>query len=216
MYLPKHFEQQDLQELHTLIRQYPLATLITPTPQGFEANHIPMYLSPDPKPWGGLQAHVARSNPLLNHIDNSNPQKVLAIFHGVNMYITPSWYATKQETGEVVPTWNYTVVHAHGILRKIEDPTWLHRLLTVLTEQQESAFSAPWHVSDAPAAFIEELLSYIVGLELEITQLVGKWKVSQNQPERNQHSVLQALQHHPQPEATPMAAWIQRYKKPAQ
>lgn len=211
MYIPDHFAQTDISQLHELIRRYPLATLITQHTSGLNANHIPMYFSPSSDALGTLHAHVARANPLLNDIQPH--QEVLAIFQGPDMYITPSWYATKQESGQVVPTWNYAAVHVYGHIRAIEDATWLKQQLVALTDQQEQSLPSPWAVSDAPDKFVEHLLPYIVGLELQITRWLGKWKVSQNQPSRNQHSVLQSLAHSNHPHAAQMAVCIEQARK---
>lgn len=119
--------------------------------------------------------------------------EVLAVFHGPEAYITPSWYATKQETGKVVPTWNYAVVHAYGTLRVMDDAVWLQKHLDKLTAQHESGFAAPWKLSDAPSDFTGKLIQAVVGIELVITKLSGKWKVSQNQPASNQMSVVHGL-----------------------
>jgi transcriptional regulator len=118
---------------------------------------------------------------------------VLAIFHGPDAYISPSWYATKGETGKVVPTWNYAVVHAYGLVRVVDDPSWLRAQLEALTMQHEALFPEPWAVSDAPREFTEKLMANIVGVEMVISRLLGKWKVSQNQPQRNQASAIEGL-----------------------
>jgi transcriptional regulator len=198
MYIPKHFEVTDDKVLHELIHDYPLATLVTTSEHGLNANHIPMHFTVMPKPYGTLQGHVARSNPLLGDIDRDNQS--LAIFHGPNAYITPSWYETKKEHGKVVPTWNYVVVHAYGILQIVDNPEWLRTQLETLTDQNESQFSEPWAVTDAPSEFTEKLFESIVGIEMKITKLVGKWKVSQNQPLENQLSVIKGLKDNQQQE----------------
>jgi transcriptional regulator len=191
MYVPKHFEVTDVKVIHELIHDYPLATLVTMSANGLNANHIPIHLNAMPEPYGTLQGHVARSNPLLEDINGENQS--LAIFHGPSAYITPSWYETKKEHGKVVPTWNYVVVHVYGILQVVDNPAWLRTQLEMLTDQNESQFSEPWAVVDAPTEFTEKLLESIVGIEMKITKLVGKWKVSQNQPLKNQISVIKGL-----------------------
>jgi transcriptional regulator len=198
MYVPKHFEVTDINAIHELIHDYPLATLVTTSEHGLNANHIPMHFTVMPKPYGTLQGHVARSNPLLGDIDRDNQS--LAIFHGPNAYITPSWYETKKEHGKVVPTWNYVVVHAYGILQIVDNPEWLRTQLETLTDQNESQFSEPWAVTDAPSEFTEKLFESIVGIEMKITKLLGKWKVSQNQPLENQLSVIKGLKDNQQQE----------------
>ncbi|MEQ1545038.1 FMN-binding negative transcriptional regulator [Methyloglobulus sp.] len=191
MYVPKHFEITDVKVMHELIHDYPLATLVTMSANGLNANHIPIHLNAMPEPYGTLQGHVARSNPLLEDINGENQS--LAIFHGPNAYITPSWYETKKEHGKVVPTWNYVVVHAYGNLQVVDKPEWLRAQLETLTDQNESQFSEPWAVADAPTEFTEKLFESIVGIEMKITKLLGKWKVSQNQPMQNKVSVIKGL-----------------------
>jgi len=212
MYLPEQFEQSDTNVIHELIRNYPLATVITQHETlGVEANHVPLHLELDRGGLGRLQGHIARANPLANGLDED--MDVLAIFHGPQAYISPSWYATKAETGKVVPTWNYVAVHGYGILRKIDDPAWILGTLETLTECNESSLPEPWKVSDAPQEFTERLLSQIVGIEMEITHLTGKWKVSQNQPAVNQESVIKGLRDAGDAGATEMAALVDGYRK---
>lgn len=189
MYCPAHFDEQRLHILHDLIRKQPLATLITHSNDGLNADHIPLHLRTDASPFGTLVGHVARSNPLWKLAG----QEILAIFHGPECYISPSWYATKQQTGKVVPTWNYVVAHAYGTLRAIEDPEWIHKQLEVLTHQHEQHLPNPWTDADAPYDYIKRLLDQIVGIEIPISQLQGKWKVSQNQPVENRKSVVAEL-----------------------
>ncbi|NOU23339.1 MAG: FMN-binding negative transcriptional regulator [Methyloglobulus sp.] len=208
MYVPKHFEVTDVEVLHELIHDYPLATLVTMSANGLNANHIPIHLTSTPKPYGILRGHVARANPLLEEIDGENQS--LAIFHGPNAYITPSWYETKKEHGKVVPTWNYAVVHAYGNLQIVDNPEWLRAQLETLTDQNESQFSEPWAVADTPTEFTEKLLESIVGIEMKITKLLGKWKVSQNQPVQNRNGVIQGLNANNQVGATKMAALVKK------
>lgn len=211
MYIPKHFEVTDIKLMHDLIRDYSLATLITQSENGLNANHIPLHLSPEPKPYGTLQGHVSRVNPLLDDINNSTGE-TLVIFHGPNTYISPSWYASKQESGKVVPTWNYAVVHAYGKLRIIDDAVWLRNQLNKLTDQNEAQSPKPWLVKDAPVEFTEKLLDSIIGIELNITKLIGKWKVSQNQPHQNKESVMAGLNSTNRSEAFKMAELVQQFK----
>jgi transcriptional regulator len=193
MYLPKHFEEARADVLHELMRAHPLATLVTLSSGGLSANHIPLELVPasDAAPHGLLRGHVARANPLWR--DHATDTEALAIFHGPNAYVSPSWYATKRETGRSVPTWNYVVVHARGPLRVIDDPVWLRAHLMEMTERHEAKEAEPWSLADAPAPYVEKQLAAIVGIELRITALSGKWKVSQNQPERNRAGVVEGL-----------------------
>jgi transcriptional regulator len=191
MYIPPQFEQTNIETMHELIRDHSLATLVTLDTSGINANHIPLHFSPIPEAHGVLRGHVARANPLWQ--DYAKDTECLAVFHGVNAYISPSWYATKQETSKVVPTWNYAVVHAYGYLRIIDDAAWIRANLESLTQHNEETFSHPWAVSDAPEDFTEKLIQAVVGIELVITRLIGKWKVSQNQPLQNQNSVIAGL-----------------------
>jgi transcriptional regulator len=209
MYAPKHFDETRLDVLHSLIRQQPLATLVTLSADGLVANHIPLYLRVDGSPFGTLVGHVARGNPLWKDTDTSVP--VLAIFHGPEAYISPSWYATKQEHGKVVPTWNYAVVHAKGTLHIRDNADWIRAQLLDLTGQQEAAFAKPWAVDDAPREYTDKMLSALVGIELPVSALTGKWKVSQNQPANNQASVQQVLLQAGNDQAVDMAALIKDY-----
>lgn len=160
-----------------------------------------------PAPYGTLQGHIARANPLLGEI--AAGIETLAIFHGPDAYISPSWYTTKKETGKVVPTWNYAVVHAYGILRVVDNAPWLRAQLDALTAHNEVPFPEPWAVSDAPADYIETIMSAIIGIEMVITKMLGKWKASQNQPARNQIGVISALKKSGLRESEIMAAMIE-------
>jgi transcriptional regulator len=191
MYIPKHFEETRVELLYALIRAHSLAALVTLTPGGLAANHLPLEIDPEPAPFGTLRGHIARANSLWR--DFSREVQALAIFQGPETYISPSWYTTKQETGRVVPTWNYAVVHAHGPLRVIEDRSWLREFVERLTNRHEASRSAPWKLTDAPAAYIDQQLGAIVGLEMPITRLIGKWKASQNRPAHDQDGVVEGL-----------------------
>ena len=203
MYIPKHFDEPRIDVMQALIRDYPLATLTTWSVDGLNANHIPLHLADDGSPCGSLRGHVARANPLWTNFDKQT--EVLAIFQSENAYISPSWYATKQETGKVAPTWNYAAVHAYGSLKIIEDPAWILSQIEALTMKQEAVFPKPWAVSDAPSDFTERLIEQIVGIEIVVTRLLGKWKVSQNQPPENQNGVIKGLHESNHPE---MAALV--------
>ncbi len=191
MYVPEKFEETRVDVMHQLIRERPLATLITLSSNGLNANHVPLQVSGTPAPFGTLRGHVARANPLIH--DFKSDVETLAVFHGADAYVSPSWYATKKETGKVVPTWNYAVVHAYGFLRLIDDPTWLRAQVESLTNDNEASFPQPWAVSDAPAEHIDKLIGAIVGIEMVITRLIGKWKVSQNQPANNRAGIVAGL-----------------------
>jgi transcriptional regulator len=213
MYVPAHFEESKIEMLHDLIVAHPLATLVTMTSIGINANHIPLHLVKDKGQYGTLQGHVARANPVWSDIDND--VETLMIFHGPNSYITPSWYPIKQEHGKVVPTWNYVTVHAYGKLRVIDDPVWVRSQLELLTAQQEASFKKPWAVSDAPIEFTDRMITAIVGIEMLITKLTGKWKVSQNQPVVNQAGVIQGLELLGTSEATKVAALVENASQKA-
>lgn len=209
MYIPKHFDEPRIDVLHRLVRARPLSTLVTLSSSGaIDANHIPLHLSQDPAPLGTLRGHVARANPLWRDLAGDAP--VLAIFHGPNAYVTPSWYPSRAETGMVVPTWNYAVVHARGTLRVVDDAAWLRAHLEALTAHNEAAFSEPWQLSDAPTGFTDRLLEAIVGIEIAITRLSGKWKTSQNQPEGNRAGVVRGLRARDSDEARAMAALVEQ------
>ncbi|MGA9665568.1 MAG: FMN-binding negative transcriptional regulator [Gallionella sp.] len=206
MYMPRHFEQPRVEMMHDLMRARPLATVVTLTSNGLDANHIPLHLTDAPAPFGALRGHAARANPLWR--DFAKDVEALAIFHGPESYITPSWYATKQETGKVVPTWNYAVVHAYGTLRIFDDATWVRAQLEALTDHNEAGFAHPWSVTDAPREYTEKLIEAVVGFEIVITRLSGKWKVSQNQPMENQAGVIAGLNESGLRDAEEMAGLI--------
>jgi transcriptional regulator len=191
MYNPPLFKEDRVPVLHELIRARPFATLVTLGPGGLGADHIPLELDPEPAPLGTLRGHVARANPLWR--DHRRDVEVLAVFHGPEGYVSPAWYPSKQETGKVVPTWNYAVVHAYGPLRAIEDREWLRALVTRLTDRHEAGRADPWRVTDAPDDFVQAMLNGIVGLEIPITRLEGKWKMSQNRNAADRAAVVQAL-----------------------
>lgn len=210
MYIPKHFDEPRVNILHELIRARPLSTLITLSSVGLTANHIPLHLSEYPIPLGTLRGHVARSNTIWS--DFVENVEVLAVFHGPDVYITPSWYPTKAETGRVVPTWNYAVAHAYGTLRVIDDTAWLRTHLEALTAHNEALMAKPWHLSDAPHDFTEKLVAAIVGIEIVITRLLGKWKISQNQLPQNRAGVIHGLSASGSAESLEMAALVESAK----
>ena len=196
MYLPAHFKEDRTPVLHDLIRAHPFATLVMLDATGLVANHLPMEIDATAGPLGTLRGHVARGNPIWK-----SPRldvEALAVFHGPQHYITPSYYATKPATGKVVPTWNYATVHAYGTLRVLDDAAWLRSFVEQLTDRHEAEHAratgdAPWHVGDAPESFLEKQLAAIVGLELPIARIEGKWKVSQNRPAEDRAGVVAGL-----------------------
>jgi len=192
VYLPSHFTETRPEVLYALIQAQPLAVLVTAGAAGLDANHLPLCLALDVAGEATLLGHVARANPLWRFAGAE--LEALAIFQGPQAYVSPSWYPSKREHGKVVPTWNYVVVHAHGRLRIHDDPAWVRRLLDRLTAQMESPRAQPWAVSDAPHDYIEKMVAQVVGLELRVERLVGKWKVSQNQPAANRAGVIAGLE----------------------
>jgi len=204
MYIPKHFDEPKLDVMQALMRDYPLATLVTLSAGGLNANHIPLHWVDNGSDYGCLRGHVARANPIWTDTDRNF--EVLAIFQAENAYISPSWYATKQQTGKVVPAWNYAAVHAYGVLRVMDDAAWIRNQLEAMTIHHEAAFPQPWAVSDAPHDFTEKLIEQIVGIEISLSRLSGKWKVSQNQPAENQNGVTQGLNKSGKPEMAALVA----------
>jgi len=211
MYLPKHFEETRIDVLHRLIRDEPFAMLVTLGSGGLNANHLPLELDPEPGPFGTLRGHVARGNRMWE--DVAPDVEALAVFQGSQTYITPTWYPTKQETGKVVPTWNYVVVHAYGTPRFIDDPAWLRGHVQRLTNRHESARPVPWRVTDAPEDFVTAMLRGIVGFEITITRLLGKWKVSQNRTEAERQGVTAGLRERKNPGSAAMADLVDRLKQ---
>jgi transcriptional regulator len=210
MYIPDHFEETRVEVLHDLIRANPLGTLVTLTPTGLDANHIPFEIDPQPAPFGALRGHVARANPLWSEF--SRNIEVLAVFQGPGEYVSPSWYPTRKETGRVVPTWNYAVVHARGWLRIVDDPAWLRAFVERLTNRHEAGLRDPWKVAEAPPDFIEQQIAAIVGLEIPLTRVIGKWKTSQNRSEQDRNGVAEALLEQGRDSAAAMAALVRQSK----
>ena len=190
MYLPNVFREDNLETLHALIRAHPLATLITAGSGGLLANLLPFTLV-DEGERGILRAHSARANDQVNAL--SSGAETLIVFQGPESYITPSWYVSKQEHGRVVPTWNYAVVQARGTPRTIDDPEWIRAQITELTATQEQKRSEAWSVSDAPGPFIAGQIKAIIGIEIPISTIEGKWKVSQNRSAADQQGVEKGL-----------------------
>ena len=207
MYVPSQFSESRVAVLQQLVREHSLATLVTLGADGLNANHIPMELDPEPAPHGTLRGHVARANPVWR--DHLPDVEALAVFQGPRAYITPSWYRTKLETGKVVPTYNYAVVHARGPLRIVDDPAWLRALVERLTRMHESSRPQPWQVSDAPEEFVASQLHAIVGIEIAVTRLVGKWKVSQNRPAVDRAGVADGLRGSAGADAAAMARLVE-------
>ncbi len=177
MYTPQSFKEDRLEILHEFMRCNPFGLLVSNGADGPLATSIPFHLIDDGSQFGLLQAHFARANQHWQSIDGCS---VLIVFQGENAYVSPKWYPSKEEDGKVVPTWNYVMVQVRGVARVIDDASWLRRQITVLTNQQEAAHADPWKVSDAPESYIDGQIKGIIGLEINLTALEGKWKVSQN------------------------------------
>jgi transcriptional regulator len=191
MYVPPLFAEDRIEVLHEGIRNTGLATLVTLGSDGLIASHVPLLLDSGAGPHGTLHGHIARANPQWRDIRSEVP--ALAIFPGPDAYITPAWYETKRQTGKVVPTWNYTAIHAYGTLDFFDDTERLLDLVGRLTESREAKRAAPWAVSDAPAEFIAGMLNAIVGFTLPIARIEGKWKMSQNRPAEDRAAVVEGL-----------------------
>jgi transcriptional regulator len=198
MYLPEHFAERGVEPLQRILREFPLGTLVTHTGKGLDANHIPFELDAQRGAFGTLQGHVARANPLWTEVPND--AEVLVIFQGHDGYISPSWYPSKHETHRHVPTWNYEVVHAHGKLRIVDDEKFVRGVVARLTRRHEAAEPQPWKMGDAPADYLDQLLKMIVGIEVEITRLEGKRKLSQNRDARDREGAMRALRERGQAE----------------
>jgi transcriptional regulator len=204
MYQPAHHREDRLDVQHRLIESHPLGLLISMGPDGLLANAIPFLLQKSVGPFGTLQAHLARANAQWRNLDGQN---ILAVFQGPQSYISPSHYETKRETGKVVPTWNYAIVQARGVARLRDDASWLDAQINALTNGHEGHRDHPWEVGDAPRSYIESQLRGIVGIEIEINAIEGKWKVSQNRAEADRRGVAEGLAN----QAPDMAALVKEY-----
>jgi transcriptional regulator len=183
MYVPAHFDESRTEVLHGLISQHPFGMLVTNGAGGLDANHIPFELHPLQGKLGVLNAHVARANPVWQEL--SNGDEVLAVFRAADAYISPNWYPSKHEQHRQVPTWNYIVVHAHGRITIRDDERFVRGVVARLTRTHEASEPAPWKMADSAKDYIDTMLGNIVGLEIEITRLVGKSKLSQNKEARD-------------------------------
>lgn len=194
MYLPAHFAEERAEALHDLIAKYPLGALVTHSPEGLDANHLPFELDPAIGPHGVLRAHVARNNPVWQAL--SDGAEVLVIFRAEQGYISPNWYPSKHETHQQVPTWNYRVVHVQGRLRVYDDERYVRALVARLTRAHEtrSQQERPWKMGDSAPDYIDGMLRSIVGVEVEVSHMVGKYKLSQNKALRDRQGMVAALQ----------------------
>ncbi len=205
MYNPSPFAEHRVDVLHAFIRQYPFAAIVSCGDDGPEATHVPVVLHEDVGPKGVLRCHFARAN---RHWETMRSMPaVLVILQGPDQYITPDWYPSKREHGKVVPTWNYVAVHVRGKARIVEGREELEQHLRTLTEQHESARETPWSIDDAPKDYIEALSRGIVGIEIEIVEIEGKWKVSQNRPETDRKGVVAGLEAAGTPSSLTMSRW---------
>jgi transcriptional regulator len=193
MYLPKHFEETRVEELHRVITEYPLGILVHSGPNGLDANHLPFELNAEAGERGYLRAHVARANPLWQVAKDGD--EVLVIFRAGDAYISPNWYPSKHEAHRQVPTWNYQVVHVHGKITIRDDERFVRGIVARLTRVHEARTGSdrPWKMTDSPKEHIDQLLTAIVGIEIEITAMIGKWKLSQNREERDRINAAEEL-----------------------
>lgn len=198
MYIPAQFDEPRIDLLHDAIRKNVFATVVSMTADGLVASHAPLMLDPDPAPYGTLIGHLAKANPHARAADAG--VQTLVIFQGPDGYITPSYYPAKQEHGKVVPTWNYTAIHAYGTLEVFDDPARLLAVVTRLTNLHEAKRAQAWAVSDAPDAFVQGMLRGIIGIALPIARLEGKVKMSQNRPAADQNGVIEGLRLDGQPD----------------
>jgi transcriptional regulator len=192
MYIPAHFAEERTEVLHGLIADHPLGALVTMGPNGLDANHIPFEFDPAQGPHGTLRAHVARSNPVWQ--EAADRSEALVIFQGPSAYISPSWYPSKHEAHRQVPTYNYMVVHAHGNIIVRDDEPFVRGLVARLTRKMEAGEATPWKMGDAPADFISQMLAAIVGIEIPVERLTGKWKLGQNKAAEDRRGAATALQ----------------------
>lgn len=208
MYLPEHFAETRMQELHKILTGNPLGTLVTHTVSGLDANHIPFEFEGGRGTLGVLQAHIARANPLWKDVPEL--ADVLVIFRGPHGYISPNWYPSKHEAHRQVPTWNYEVVHAHGRLRVLDDEKFVRGLVARLTRRHEAGEPRPWKMGDAPPDYLDQMVKMIVGLEVEVTRWEGKRKLGQNREARDRDGVIRALHERG---STQLAATMEQAKR---
>jgi transcriptional regulator len=206
MYLPRHFEETRVDVLHRLIQERPLGTLVVVTPAGLEASHLPFEIDAEPAPFGTLRGHVARANPIWKSFDARSD--ALVVFQGPDGYVSPAFYPSKARDARVVPTWNYVAVHAYGPLAALDDAAWLRSFVGRLTERHERGRADPWHVSDAPADFLDKMLRGIVGLEIPIRRLAGKWKLGQNRAPEDRLGAADGLSREAPAQAAGLAALV--------
>ncbi|NWB99171.1 FMN-binding negative transcriptional regulator [Pseudomonas gingeri] len=191
MYIPEHFAERRPEQLHRIIRDHPLGILVTLGETGMDTDHIPFDFDPHQGAHGLLTAHVARANPVWQRNPDGTP--VMVIFRGADAYVSPNGYASKHETHRQVPTWNYEVVQVHGVMRVMQEEKLLRRTLALLTRHHESSESRPWRMGDAPREYLDEMVSKIVGIEIELQRLECKRKLNQNKETRDRLSAISHL-----------------------
>ena len=206
MYVNPLHRLNDRETLFALMATYPLGAWVCQGRAGLIANHVPFLLDRSRGPCGTLIGHVSRANPVWRELGSASPCVVM--FQGAQAYITPGWYPGKAEHGEVVPTWNYVVAHAHGVARAVEDRDWIYDMLRRLTERHEAPRAAPWSVSDAPVPFMERMMRAIVGIEVPIDRLEGKLKASQDEAKPDRLGTVRGLGEQASDAARDMAALV--------
>ena len=204
MYQPPAFVEHDLEKLHALILACPLALIITNGPEGLIVDPIPFLLDPTRGAHGTLRAHLARANPQLKAL--AEVSEAMVVFQEANAYISPNSYATKREHHRVVPTWNYSIVQVWGKPEVMDHKPWIQNQVENLTDLHEAGSAAPWKVSDAPEAFVDAQMKGIVGLEIPISRIEGKFKLSQNRTPADQQGVIDGLSQGGKAEAQAVAA----------
>jgi transcriptional regulator len=192
MYVPTHFVETRPVELHRILREHPLGMLVTHSARGLDADHLPFEFDPHAGAHGTLLAHIARANPLYTEF--AAGAEVMVVFRGVDGYISPNWYPSKQETHRQVPTWNYEVVHAHGQLRIVDDEKFIRGVVARLTRHHEATEARPWKMGDAPKDYMDHMVSQVVGIEIAISRLQGKRKLSQNREMRDIQGAVSELE----------------------
>ncbi len=212
MFIPKKFRQENIEACLTLMQAYPFATLVAQSDEGIEVYHLPVVVKPNGESWL-LQGHIAKANPLWQKVASGT--QVQVIFNGPNCYISPNHYPTKAEDGRAVPTWNYAVVHVQGKINFTRDPDWIMTCIEDLTSIHEADSATPWTFDEAPTGYIERMLPAIVGIEIDISAIQGKWKLSQNQPLVNQQGVINGL-NALSPQSQQVAAMVEEAMKASQ
>ena len=206
MYIPASFNESRLEKLHELIVSYPLGLLVTHGSNGLDASPIPFLLYPDEGEHGVLRAHLAKANPHWKSL--AGQAECLIVFQGPEGYVTPSWYPSKTETHKAVPTWNYATVHVWGSPQVIEDAAWLRRQVDDLTAFHERPRPQPWSVSDAPAEYITNQMKAIIGIEIPISRIEGKWKMSQNKDKADREGVINGMRSNADPHRNTQVAGL--------